>query len=1146
MALKTSLVITGDAASAEAALSALDKGLGEASVEAQKLDKAFAAADKSIEKVAAAQARAKSETIAATVALKSGSISQTEYNTRLLETKTALSLVEVGHKDALQALKQAQASIGGATVSTRQAAAGYQNFGRQVQDVAVQLQGGANLGTIISQQGGQIADAVAMMGGRFAGIASFLAGPWGAAIIVASGLLVDLGVQFLKSGDDANEAKDKIFNLAGGLENLADNAAIARDAMDKLRQSLTQATPASDAADKATKTIITSGASLNKVNQEIAATNKLLQSPSLALGGADTGLALVNRLGQLEKQKASLQKSIKDARTDLDQVRATAAAADIQEANRDRLSQREKKQRTPRNKGDAAARAADRRIEFGEDTAKRIANIVDQFSDLPTAVGRANKSMRELDDISSDLAKRPLTPNVDQLIAKVGQAKNVIRESLNKPFNDYIEQAKQAAEIDKLLIAGREDEARALRVVLDLQKEQGPLQQEQLQAVLETERAQRQTALVLRDQRDLLDANISAVRDFRSSLVGTVADALRGRFSVDRVLASLGNSYVNIVSQKLIEGLFGDTLRKLEAQATGADKVDAAGIRIATSLDKGGKAVDDFAATVARANALLGKEGNPRGAADLTDGLSGVSNSISEFLGKLTSGVAEKVAQQANGNGIPEATGPEIVVTAEKARKVDLSGTGALLVDIVDRTMQQLGVRLPQVVTSGLKGVLGKLEQSLPQALQGAFTGSTASRIVLGDRGVGGSIGSAIGGALGGKVGEQLLGKGLTAIGGKLLGGFAGPIGSALGGVLGGLIGGAFKKTTSGGASIGLNAQGQGAVTGTAGNSADLKKTASGYGGTVVSALDQIAQALGADLGNFNVAIGKRSSGWIKVSASGNAAATTGKKVTSDIIYNGKDEGEALMAALANAIGDGAIKGISAAVQKALNSSTDVDKAVKEALKVQQVELAIGGVGAEMEKAFKDFERQAAERLRIARQYGFDVAKLEEVNAKDRLKLTERLMKEQVGSLQSLIEQLTSGSLFEGSAVDRRSAILSEISKTRDAANRGEEGAADKLAGLLEQLNSVSKEVYGTTGGFANDRATIIDQARETVAKANQRISDAQKGSDPALAATNAALDENNDQNAAIIAALAQSNALLAKLTGTKLNTSALAALARV
>ncbi|HQS70910.1 MAG TPA: hypothetical protein PLM58_14855, partial [Novosphingobium sp.] len=797
-----------------------------------------------------------------------------------------------------------------------------------------------------------------------------------------------------------------------------------------------------------------------------------------------------------------------------------------------------RKGRTRRAPADQTAR----RAEYGEDIAKRIANISDQFDDMPSAVTRANKAMRELDDISSDLARRPLTPNVKDLIAEVGRAKAVINDSLNKPFNDFIQQSREAAEIDKLLLAGRDAEAQALRIVIGLQEQQGPLQKEQLQAVLETVQAQRQMDMVLRDQRELIDANINAVRDFRAALVGTVADALRGRLSVERILASVGNSYVNIMSQKIVEGMFGDTLRQLEAQASGADKVDAAGTRIAGSLDKGASAVEHFAETVARVNATLGNGGTGGAATSSLQSLTGAAGSISDFVGKLASGVAERVAQR-SGGGLPEATGDEIVVTANKSRKVDLSGTGEMLINMVDQTMRRFGIVVPKVLTDSLKSVFGRLEQSLPQALQGAFTGAAASKMILGNGGS--SVGGAIGGAIGQKMGEKFLSSGLEKVGGKLLGSFAGPLGGILGGVLGGALGGLLKSTKTGGASIGLDAKGNAGITGTGGNSADLKKTASGYAGTVVSALDQIAQALGADLGNFAVAIGKRSSGYIKVDSTGNVGATTAKKRGSNIIYDGKDEGEAIMAALANAISDGAIEGISAAVQKALKSSTDVDKALKEALKVQDVELLIGGIGAEMEKAFREFENQAKERLRIAREYGFDVAKLEERNAADRLKLSEQLFRQQAGSLQDLIDELTSGSLFEGSAIERRDLLREQIDATRAKADAGEEGAADKLAQLLQQLNEVSKEAYGTTGGFAADRATILDVARDTVAATNRRIQDAQAASDPALETTNSTLNEMADQNAKALAELGLSSDYLRQILAS-LGSSGVSGLAQL
>ncbi|MBB3858873.1 hypothetical protein GGQ88_000113 [Novosphingobium hassiacum] len=1153
MTLKTSLVIAGDTSGAVSALGSLDKSLAGAAAEAKRMEQAFAAADKQIEALAAAQARAAQETLKAKTAFNAGDISLQQYNARLLETKTGLSVFEAGHRNAVTALKQAQASLAGAKVSTGQAAAGYQNFGRQVQDVAVQIQGGANIGTIISQQGGQIADAVAQMGGRFAGLASFLAGPWGAALIVGTGLLVNLGIELYNSADAADANAKSLTDVKLATNGLSDAQSVLGSMFDLATGKIKAQNEMLRLNVTLTAIKLRAEASAERANSE-RTTNKFSQGNlGLSLGQKAAG-ALGIPVGGAVGRESQVRELVSDFRSGkVDSIGAAKRAAgldftglsvskseflqaisdgvsgpgkekianliekSLEKGQLDPTFREEKNGRNKRNNSaERERKAALAREEYGEGTAKKIADIRDQFSDLPTAVGRANNAMRDLDKISGDLARRPLTPNVKALVDEIGRAKAAINESLNRPFNDFLEQAREGAEIDKLLLAGRDDEARALQIVLGLQEKQGPLQQEQLDAVLATVRGERERSAVLRDQRALISANVAAVQDFRGALEGTVADALRGRFSIERVLSSIGNSFITITSKKLVENMFGDTLRQLEAQATGADKVDAAGTRIASSLDDGAKAVKSFADVVNTAIAAIrGSNGSSSATASLASVAGGAAGSVSDLFGKLTSGVAEKIAQNAGAmgsGGVPETSGDEIVVTANKSRKVDLSGTNGLLIDMVDRTLQQIGVRIPTVVTAGIKGALAKLEQSLPQALQGAFTGTAASRIFLGDKGTTGMIGSAIGGALGGKLGEQVLTKGLTAVGGKALGSLAGPLGSALGGVLGGLIGGAFKKTTSGGASIGLNAQGNAGVTGTAGNSADLKKTASGFGGTVVSALDQIAQALGADLGAFNVAIGKRSSGYIKVSASGNAAATTGKKVTSDIIYNGKDEGEAIMAALANAIGDGAIKGVSAAVQRALKSSTDVDKAVKEALKVQQVELAIGGIGAEMAKAFSDFERQAAERLKIARQYGFDVAKLEQVNAKDRLKLNEKLLKEQVGSLQDLIAEMTSGSLFEGSSVDQRAKLLDQISATRAQAAAGEEGAADKLAQLLQQLNSVSRDAFGTTGGFAADRSTILDVARETVAAANQRIADAQKATDPALAETNGQLDEANDQ----------------------------------
>lgn len=772
---------------------------------------------------------------------------------------------------------------------------------------------------------------------------------------------------------------------------------------------------------------------------------------------------------------------------------------------------------------------AERLAKFGEQAADKIGRINAEFDEQPRLIDRANAATATLNELIKGLnSEQPL--GFEQLIADAEQAKIVIKESLNGPFEEFMAAQRESAEIDKLLLAGRYDEAEALKVVLRLQEQQGPLSEAQLKAVLATVEGARRLSMVMRDQRALIQANLDAVDDMRGALEQTVAGMLRGKLSAGAILSSIGNSYIQITSKRIVESMFGDTLRQLEEQATGQDKVRKASEGIAGALDDGSKAVKGFADVVRSVTGAIA----PRPGVNLAPG-GGAAGLSSSVFGAITNAVS------GGGANNPAGRGPaEIVVVGSKPEAASSKDAGgAFIVDLVSEVTRAIGFELPTKLTDGLKGILGKLETSLAESFKGALLGSAASSLVLG------KSGSNTGAMLGGAFGESVFKKAAPNLF-KSLGDFGGPIGSIVGGLLGGLFGGLFSKAKTGGAAIGLDARGNAGVTGTGGNNAELKKQASGWGGTVANQLDRIAEALGADLGAFSVAIGQRKDEF-RVSASGNVSATTAKKTGADIIYKGKDEGEALMAALGNAIADGAIAGVSAAVQKALRSSSDVEKALKEALKVQDVEIAIGGIGAELAKQFKDFERQAAERVRIAREYGFDLTKLEERNAQDRLKLTQSLMAEQVGSLQDLIEQMTGGSLFEGSAVDQRQVILDKIAAAKTAADAGDQGAADKLAALLEQLNAVSREAYGTTGNFASDRQTILDTARDTIARANQRIADAQRASDPALAATNAALNENNDQNASIIALLESiQNGMVARSYATgQIDYSQLANLAR-
>lgn len=999
-----------------------------------------------------------------------------------------------GLNDLEQAARRAKAAndqLGeGAVRSTRQAQAGYVNLGRQVQDVAVQLQSGTNLGTIIAQQGGQIADAVQQMGGRFAGLAAFLSGPWGAVLTVATGVLVNFGIELFRSADAGAAA-------ASGWQD-------ARSEADKLIDSLKRLT----ALQKEGLDLDVTRASIRK--NEI---NDRLTELELTLSKRPKGANGQPMFSYRELQEAQA------LRQELLGVNAAIGAGTQEIARREALERKRNKDKPDRVKRGPADQTA-RRAEAAEDTSAKIANIRDQFSDLPSAVEKANKAMRQLDDIASDIERRKLVDG-EKIRTEIATAKKAIEDSLNKPFNDFMEKQRESAEIDKLLLQGREDEAAALQEILRLQQAQGPLTEKQVKDVLATVQAERQRAMVLRDQRALIQENLNAVYDLRSALEDSFAGLASGKgLNLGNVIKQIGDSYAKIAGKRIVEALFGDALRMLEDKANGVSPVRAAGERMAVELKKGETAVRDFAQVVAQATAAISGTAAAPGATPGTEGEAGDPEIVVE--GRRQSNLLEKmlVELQQAGETVRDSTRLLLDPLAELFDRTFGTQFFSALSQAVSGAMYGYATGgVPGGILGGLKEIKG-LPESLTKGLGKALGGAQTGTIVSG-------VANAIGIKLN-KTGSQI---------GGAIGSFIPiPGGQIIGSVIGGLIGNLFGKTKTGGVSLGL-VNGKTGITGTGGNNAQLKSQLTGSAGSINGALQQISQALGGDLGNYSVAIGKRKDEF-RVSASGSVSNTTAKKTGADIVYKGKDEAAAIQAALQNAIADGAVQGLSAAVQRALKSSSDIDAAIKEALKVQEVELLIGGLGAQIEKQMKDFERQAAERVRIARQYGFDLVKLEERNAKDRLKLTEKLVEQQVGSLQNLIDELTSGSLFEGSAVDRRKALLSQISTAKAAADAGEEGAADKLAKLLEDLNAVSKEAFGTTGGFASDRTTILDAARDTIAKANQRITDAQKASDPALAETNAALDENNGQNAQIIAILQSVQAQLGAFTDVSGGTS--------
>src|SRR3546814_21053129 len=92
--------------------------------------------------------------------------------------------------------------------------------------------------------------------------------------------------------------------------------------------------------------------------------------------------------------------------------------------------------------------------------------------------------------------------------------------------------------------------------------------------------------------------------------------------------------------------------------------------------------------------------------------------------------------------------------------------------------------------------------------------------------------------------------------------------------------------------------------------------------------------------------------------------------------------------------------------------------------------------------------------------------------------MVDQILSDRIGSLQSLLDNMKYGDLFEGSLADQRQALLAQVAEAKTAAEAGEEGAADRLATLSRQLVELSRDAFGTAGAeYASDRDSVIGPA---------------------------------------------------------------------
>lgn len=1014
-----------------------------------------------------------------------------------------------------------QAKLANAAAAGRQRAA-YQQLGFQVQDVFQQFALGINPLVILAQQGGQVTSAFALMGEgvgaqqtKFTRFMTFLSGPWGAAILGAvtiGGLLAQTLWDNEDAATGATQANDayasaqsqlaKVMNLTTGeissqnvvlreqirllaQKQIVEGRKAEREARESLedvgRPGLFTLFGANDRrrAEFESSTRPVRQLTEDLVKGRIAATEFRKEIDRLdkagRLGGEDAIDVVERGLNLAIAQQDQLV-----GQQMLDALDGKGLAAGLR---------RDPPKGRKDTSGDKAAREAQRLLDFTDAAEERVQRINEQFNEQPRLLDQAAKASRELDDIQKDVEKRlkDQPDKVKELTAAIKDARGAVEDALLRPFREMEEAGDRQLEQMMLILQGREAEAEALQRIQQYEERNGAMTVEQREAILAQVEAEREINILIDERNRKLSIYLTTIDDAR----GALEDLLSGG-NVGDFLDNLQTSFRRLQSRIITEQIFGPIEREMQDFLNGRVGLKAQSERLAQDLEKPrlpsvrlAKAMDDAADKIAQAAYRIANPGLVvAGASDAPEGKLAEDGTIvvqaesrnpitdptaQEYFDKLIDRMIGGIAKSLDSTlGVKFFAGLQGVLSGALSGYVQAGPVGAAL--------------------GALKKVKG-LPESLTKTLGGAFDGAVAgyrNSQIMDALGIGNSkTGSTLGGALGAATGI--------------------PGGDIIGSIAGGLIGQALKPTKRGSATI-TSVDGDAT---SRGNDQERIQASLGLAGSVQQRLRQIAEEFDAEIGSFAVSIGQRGKNF-RVDTSGSGKTKT-KRGAIDF---GQDEEAAVAFALRDAISDGAIKGLSAAIQKALNSNPDVDKAIKEALKVRDVEELLDGIGGKIRKEVRDFDRQADERLRIARDYGFDILEIERINAEERSKLIESILEDRLGALQDLLNDLVFGDLAEGTLSERRQRLLEEISKAEADAAKGIDGAADRLADLNRRLIQLSRDAYGTAGSeYASDRAQAIASAERIIQLENDRI----RGTQEAAAETNRQLATanqlSNEQN---------------------------------
>lgn len=747
-------------------------------------------------------------------------------------------------------------------------------LGQQLQDITVQAQMGTNAFIIMGQQLPQAAFALSGLAESanrtkraIGNVATFLSGPWGAAIVIAIAALGPFVAKLFESEEAADSSARAQRSLAEVLNDQTStikevNAAL--DEYNRLQERATQAT-ITDIQARA-KAIAANLQEAISIRQKAAARIADLQAASRNLRRTgDRGAFGFDAAANAEAEAlqanarandAALQKLIQasgsvriEVATEIARINSDSAARinagfDVLEERAKRtitnvteLSERltflakarrealeaDRRQGGARPSGGSTRQAIEREPErlarFAEQAGEQVLRINDRFSGQPGLIRQSIQAMRQLDAIIADTNERMASARnltqaqrqeFERIIASARNAQQTVIKATSQPLELIRRESEQRIAIQEALADGRTDEAAALQEIFRLEQQLGS--EAELRAEIQDLLAQGRTAEA-RQVQGVLD-NYKLMRDEVRAI--TVDEQRRLRVLRDQqavfnaqldVIATVRRDLTDILSGRSTD-FFGNFRQALR---------DFQGAQLFESIF--GKAFRDIENELqkntpqGRANQRL-VDATDKASAQLDRG----SSAVSDFADVVNNATDRIRNGAANDNGL-------------LALGLGVSGFGSRVGGAAQNALQNA------LFAAGLGGISVNGTRPRPTEIARNSSIDLAKRI---SEGIGTSIAEQFRGAFGDRF-AQILG---DTIGGYVAGRITG---GKVGGILGGLEGLTKGIEGLGGISEALGALGQGAAIGT--QVAGLSK-ALGLGGSSTGA------AIGGALGSFAGPIG--------------------------------------------------------------------------------------------------------------------------------------------------------------------------------------------------------------------------------------------------------------------------------------------------